>query len=108
MKQLNVGALVAVLCLAQGSGTPPLQGASAAAVVNNPETELQRNFKILSKEPTPAYFIGYTVHDERDLRMNASFGSLERSDESRGRFGTVEVRVGDYRLDNTHPIRGDA
>src|SRR4029450_3278626 len=23
-------------------------------------------------------------------------------------FGTVEVRVGDYTLDNTHPIRGDA
>ena len=40
--------------------------------------------------------------------MSASFGALERSDESRGRFGTVEVRVGDYALDNTHPIRGDA
>jgi len=106
MKQLKLGALVALLCLAQGSGTPPLHGATA--VVNILETELQRNFKILSKESTPAYFIGYTVHDERDLRMNASFGSLERSDESRGRFGTVEVRVGDYALDNTHPIRGDA
>ena len=108
MKQLKLGALVGLLCLAQGSGTPPLHGASATAIVKILETELQRNFKILGKEQTPAYFIGYTVHDERDLRMNASFGSLERSDESRGRFGTVEVRVGDYLLDNTHPIRGDA
>jgi len=108
MKQLKLAALVALLCVAQGSGTPPIQGASAAVVVNILQTELQRNFKILSKEPTPAYFIGYTVHDERSTRMSASFGSLERSDESRGRFGTVEVRVGSYGLDNTHPIRGDS
>ncbi len=33
---------------------------------------------------------------------------MDRSDENRQRFATVEVRVGDYELDNTHPIRGDA
>jgi TldD protein len=108
MKQLKLAALVALLCVAQGSGNPPIQGASAAVVVNILQTELQRNFKILSKESTPAYFIGYTVHDDRSTRISASFGSLERSDESRGRFGTVEVRVGNYGLDNTHPIRGDS
>src|SRR5207244_6633090 len=37
----------------------------------------------------------------------ASNGALVRSDEQRGRTGSVEVRVGDYTLDNTHPIRGD-
>ena len=67
----------------------------------------ERNFDILRKEATPAYFIGYTVHDERAAQIIASFGALERSDESRGRFATVEVRVGDYALDNTHPIRGE-
>ena len=71
------------------------------------QSELRRNFDTLSKGATPAYFIGYTVHDERSAQMVASFGALERSDESRGRFGTVEVRVGDYTLDNTHPIRGE-
>jgi TldD protein len=108
MKQLKIVVLVGVLCLAQGAGLPPLHGASPSALVNILQTELQRNFKVLNKERTPAYFIGYTVHEERSARISASFGALERSDESRGRFATVEVRVGDYALDNTHPIRGDA
>ena len=45
---------------------------------------------------------------QRSTRLVASFGALERNDESRNRFATVEVRVGDYDLDNTHPIRGDS
>ena len=47
------------------------------------------------------------VHDTRTAILEASVGALQRSDESRSRFATVEVRVGDYTLDNTHPIRGD-
>jgi TldD protein len=71
------------------------------------QSELQRNFDVLRKSATPAYFIGYTVHDEHTVQVTASVGALDRTDDSRGRFGTVEVRVGDYTLDNTHPIRGE-
>lgn len=71
------------------------------------QSELRRNFDVLRAGPTPAYFMGYTVHDERTAQIVASLGSLDRSDESRGRFGWVEVRVGEYDLDNTHPIRGE-
>jgi predicted Zn-dependent protease len=48
------------------------------------------------------------MYDTRSSSIVASFGALQRSDESRSRFATVEVRVGDYQLDNTHPIRGDS
>ena len=85
---------------AQSAPTPPLLATLQA--------ELQRSFAVLSREATPAYFIGYTVHDEHTAQIAASFGALDRSDVSRGRFGTVEVRVGDYGFDNTHPIRGEA
>jgi len=85
---------------AQSTPAPPL-----LAIM---QTELQRSFGALSREATPAYFIGYTVHDEHTAQIAASFGALDRSDDSRGRFGTVEVRVGDYGFDNTHPIRGEA
>ena len=44
----------------------------------------------------------------RTTRMSAAFGALQRSDEARNRFASVEVRVGDFTLDNTHPLRGDA
>ena len=71
------------------------------------QAELQRNFAALSGETTPAYFIGYTVHDVRVTQILANFGAVERTEESRQRFAAVDVRVGDYTLDNTHPIRGE-
>lgn len=107
MNRLKLVVLVGLLCLLAPQGAPPIHGASAGAVLAVLQTELQRNYQILRKEPVPAYFIGYTVHDERSTTLAASNGALQRSDEQRTRFGTVEVRVGDYLLDNTHPIRGD-
>lgn len=100
-------AFAGLLCLAALQGSARTQGAAGDTLLGVLGSELQRNFQVLSKEPVPAYFIGYTVHDEHTTYIAASNGALERSDEQRGRFGTVEVRVGDYSLDNTHPIRGD-
>ena len=71
-------------------------------------SELQRNMQVLSQQPVPAYYASYTLHDTRTTQILASFGAIDRSDESRQRFATIEVRVGDYALDNTHPMRGDA
>jgi predicted Zn-dependent protease len=101
-----LGAL-AVLSLIPGSRVQAQQRATDDGVIGILQSELQRNFDVLRRERTPAYFIGYTVHDEQATQIIAAFGALERSDQSRGRFGTVEVRVGDYSLDNTHPIRGE-
>ena len=64
--------------------------------------------QVLSKQQVPAYYAAYTLHDNRTTQILASSGAVSRSDENRQRFATVEVRVGDYGLDNTHPMRGDA
>jgi TldD protein len=108
MRSLKPFILTALLCLVAVEASQPVQGASSAAVLAMLQSELQRNFQVLKKEPVPAYFIGYTVYDQRSTYIAASNGALERSDEQRGRFATVEVRVGDYLLDNTHPLRGDS
>ncbi len=71
------------------------------------QAELQRNLAALKAAPDPAYFVGYTVHDTRSTRFAASLGALLRSDQSQTRAASVEVRVGDYTFDNTHPLRGD-
>jgi predicted Zn-dependent protease len=84
------------------------QSPRQSSVVNILRDELLRNVDVLKKQPVPAYFAAYTLHDTRTTQIHASFGAVDRSDESRQRFATVEVRVGDYQLDNTHPIRGDA
>jgi predicted Zn-dependent protease len=47
------------------------------------------------------------VYDQRQTSIVASFGALQRSDDSHSRSAAVQVRVGDYALDNTHPLRGD-
>jgi predicted Zn-dependent protease len=107
MKRLSLAAAAVVLSLSTGPGSAPLD-AAGATIFPILQSELQRNFRILSKQDDPAYFISYTVHDTRTAVLRSSFGALQRSDESRSRFATVEVRVGDYTLDNTHPIRGDA
>ncbi|MSO56297.1 MAG: hypothetical protein EXQ55_05155 [Acidobacteria bacterium] len=72
------------------------------------QSELQRNMQVLTGQPVPAYYAAYTVHDIRTTQILASVGAIGRTDQSRQRFATVEMRVGDYNLDNTHPMRGDA
>ena len=110
MKRFTRAAAAAVLillCLVTGPASVPIQGAADTRAFSILQSELQRNFQVLSKEDAPAYFMSYTLHDTRTASLSASVGALQRSDESRSRFATVEVRVGDYFLDNTHPIRGD-
>jgi predicted Zn-dependent protease len=104
---VSLGTLSCTLGVAGSAGTQAQEraGGRLLAIL---QSELHRNFETLRAEPTPAYFVGYTVHDQRSAQIIASFGAIQRSDESRGRFATVEVRVGDYTLDNTHPIRGEA
>jgi predicted Zn-dependent protease len=107
MKRVRLVILVVLACGLTGQAQQPVRGAGSPllAIV---QSELQRNFAGLKQEPIPPYFISYTLHDTRSTRVSAAFGALQRSDEARNRFASVEVRVGDFTLDNTHPLRGDA
>ena len=106
MKNLKIASAAVLLCVLQGAGAHTLHGA-ASPIMGILQSELQRNMQVLKAQDVPAYFGAYTVYDERSTEIVASFGAVERSDENHERFATVEVRVGDYALDNTHPIRGD-
>jgi hypothetical protein len=48
------------------------------------------------------YFIAYRVFDRSEQGVRATFGSLSERSQSHNRFVVVEVRVGDYKLDNTN------
>ena len=52
------------------------------------------------------YFISYQVREVEDAAISASRGSLLASGENRSRMLTVELRVGDYALDNTNFFAG--
>lgn len=69
--------------------------------------ELNRSMEGLSEKGSPPpYFINYNVTELQRAQITASYGALRRSSIKRLRLLDVEVRVGDYQLDNTHRLRG--
>lgn len=54
---------------------------------------------------TKPYYIGYTLTDRQAVSVNAELGSLTGEDVGHQRYLDVDIRVGDYKVDNTHKIR---
>jgi predicted Zn-dependent protease len=69
--------------------------------------ELARSVQNLKMEKveTP-YYIEYTVRDIASVDVNGSFGAITSSDSDRHRDLFVDLRVGDYKFDNTNYISG--
>lgn len=68
--------------------------------------EIQREMQVLKQQDPPAYYLGYRVDEVATVSMSTSFGTLARSEEAKGRYLTLTLRVGSPELDNYHPIRG--
>ena len=67
------------------------------------QDELARSMqKLRLNDLDKPYFIAYTVQDGSTVAASATFGSLTASEATHVRLLTVEVRVGDYALDNTN------
>ncbi|MEM7159905.1 MAG: metallopeptidase TldD-related protein [Myxococcota bacterium] len=80
-----------------------------AAVLDLLSTELDRNFALLSAPDLdpPAYYMGYTVTAIDELYVAAEYGAVMRDDRDARRTLDIDVRVGDYQLDNSHSLGGD-
>ena len=89
----------------RGGGQAP--SARPAVLLDILRSELDRNVAVLQKEPVPPYFVAYTVYDVQATELAASFGAMVADNDSRSRTFGVDVRTGDYSLDNTHEIRGE-
>ncbi len=66
--------------------------------------ELNRSFETLKKTPVPPYFLSYQLTDNRAISVRSSFGALTSSTDIETRLLDIDLRVGDYQLDNTHPV----
>jgi predicted Zn-dependent protease len=68
--------------------------------------ELDRAMTSLSKaaQPNqqPPYYIGYDTHDLTNLSIVAEHGAILSGDQSHQRTVDITVRVGDWKVDNTH------
>jgi TldD protein len=98
--------LFALVCIS--SATAVLSPAQTAPppVLSALQAELDRSMEHLKSQPTPPYFLSYEVIENHTVDVSGSFGTLTRSNEGRRRNLDIDLRVGDYKLDNSRPIRG--
>jgi TldD protein len=80
------------------------QKAKPSPVLVTLKAELDRSFQTLKGQPVPPYFLSYEITDDQVVEIDARFGELISSVRSRNRQLDINLRVGDYRLDNTHLI----
>jgi TldD protein len=74
-------------------------------VLSAMQQELTRSFENLKKTPVPPYFLSYQLTDNRSVDISASSGALMGSSDTTTRLLDLDLRVGDYSLDNTHSLR---
>jgi len=93
---------VAVVCMCTGMA----DAQAVSPVLTAAKTELDRNFAELKKQPVPAYYMSYEILDANNVTVASTFGALMHSNTTHRRLAQIDVRVGDYALDNTHRMRG--
>jgi predicted Zn-dependent protease len=88
------------------SGSSSLTAEQSAPLLKALQTELGRAMSRLRLRGYEApYFIAYAVRDYDQYELNGRFGALVDRSHSRARQAYVEVRVGDYSLDNSSSDR---
>jgi predicted Zn-dependent protease len=98
--------LVQILILVAVAASAAPASEPATPVLDAMRTELERSMDELGAEPEPPYFLSYEIAEQHTALVSASFGALDSTDERRTRQLDVDLRVGDYGLDNSHSIRG--
>lgn len=84
----------------------PSTFAQSHPVLDAMNAELARSLDQLKKQGVPPYFLSYEITETYSVNVSGSFGTLNRSGENRRRQLDIDLRVGDYTLDNTRPVRG--
>ena len=83
----------------------PMAGQST--VLEAMKAELERSMEVLGEQEVPPYFLSYEITETHGVMVASQFGALSSSNEGRQRVLDMDLRVGDYSLDNTRPIRDD-
>lgn len=69
--------------------------------------ELQYSMANLkNEEGMGPYYLAFSVYEEERGIVSASLGAIIQSDVDRERNLNIDLRIGDYKLDNTRQIRG--
>jgi TldD protein len=83
---------------------PPKSSGPPSSILAAMDQELTRTMAVLGKADPPAYFISYTLTDSQRAEVMGSNGALLNSQGNRLRWLEVQVRVGNYDLDNSRKV----
>lgn len=101
---LRALALVLVAGLAPAAQEPPPETSSALLEILQDELDYTMEHLALPDGTRP-YHVAYTVTETEQIGIWATLGTLRARQSERSRVLDVDVRVGDYDLDNTHKLR---
>lgn len=59
-----------------------------------------------SPDGTKPYYLNYTVYEEHSATVGATLGAISQDQRNDERNLNIDLRVGDYKLDSTHALRG--
>jgi TldD protein len=105
MPRSTCALLLGLLCLTPTAVNGQVKKPSV--MLDAMKAELARSMEQLKKQPTPPYFLSYEVIETESVAVSGSFGTLVSSNQgSRRRMLGIDLRVGAFELDNTHPLRG--
>ena len=97
------------LCLVTDpSSAQSIKNVVESTVLDAAKLEIDRDFAELKTQTPAPYYISYQIADSNTATITSSFGALQQSSTEHRRLARVDVRVGDYKLDNTHQEIGRA
>ncbi len=83
----------------------PALGQPSDSVLQSLKDELTRSMTSLKSQAEPPYYLAYELTDNHAYNLRAEYGVVIQSNQSRTRHLDIDLRVGDPKLDNTHPLR---
>ena len=106
-RTLAVALVVTVGCCCLVAERARAQGPEGSLLLQAMEEELLRSMGELGERADPPpYFLSYSVTETEQTTLASSYGALRSTTSRRSRLLDIDVRVGDYQLDNTHEVRG--
>jgi len=76
-------------------------------IMQHLEAELNYTMENLTTpDGIKTYYLNYTVYDEHQAVVVASLGAINQNYETHNRNLNIDLRVGNYNIDNTHQLRG--
>jgi len=109
LSKARIAAAVAipVLCILGPALAEPM--ASPQPIMRLMRDELDYSMaNMVSEDGTKPYFINYTVYGQHRVIIGATLGAIAQRDDTTSRDLNIDLRVGSYKLDNTHQLRGGA